>query len=108
MLFSAKIPDKLNISIIKPILKDSGKNTEDLNNIRPISISTCFAQIFEKLILILSPELKISHANQFGFKEKTSCNHALFTLKETILHYTENRTGIKIVSLDAEIQNFII
>jgi hypothetical protein len=102
MLFSAKIPDKLNISIIKPILKDSGKNTEDLNNIRPISISTCFAQIFEKLILILSPELKISHANQFGFKEKTSCNHALFTLKETILHYTENRTGIKIVSLDAE------
>ena len=32
MLFSAKIPDKLNISIIKPILKDSSKNTDDLNN----------------------------------------------------------------------------
>ena len=38
----------------------------------------------------------------FGFKEKTSCNHALFTLKATILYYTENKTGIKIASLDAE------
>ena len=102
VLFSAQVPDKLNISIIKPILKDPNKNTEDLNNIRPISISTCFAQLFEKLVLINSPGLKISHSNQFGFKEKTSCNHALFTLKETILNYTENRTGIKIVSLDAE------
>jgi hypothetical protein len=102
MLFSAQIPNKLNVSIIKPILKDPNKNTEDLNNIRPISISTCFAQILEKLILNLSPGLKISHVNQFGFKEKTSCNHALFTLKETILNYTENQTGIKIASLDAE------
>ena len=83
MLFSGKVPDKLNVSIIKPILKDQHKNTDDLNNIRPISISNCFAQILEKLILILSPGLKVSHVNQFGFKEKTSCNHALFTLKET-------------------------
>jgi hypothetical protein len=102
MLFSGKVPDKLNVSIIKPILKDQYKNTDDLNNIRPISISNCFAQILEKLILILSPGLKVSHVNQFGFKEKTSCNHALFTLKETILNYTENKTGIKIASLDAE------
>ena len=102
MLFSAKIPVNLNISIIKPILKDPDKKSDDLNNIRPISISTCFAQILEKLILIGSPGLKITHKNQFGFKQKTSCNHALFTLKETILHYTENKTGIKIASLDAE------
>ena len=41
-------------------------------------------------------------SNQFGFKYKRSCNHAIFTFKETILNYTENRPGIKIVSLDAE------
>ena len=102
MLFSSKVPTNLNISIIKPILKDIDKKSDDFNNIRPISISTCFAQIFEKLVLIRSPKLKISHNNQFGFKQKTSCNHALFTLKETILSYTENRTGIKLASLDAE------
>ena len=83
-------------------MKDTSKKTDELNNIRPISISNCFAQILEKLILIRSPGLRTSHKNQFGFKPKTSCNHALFTLKETILHYTENRTGIKVASLDAE------
>jgi hypothetical protein len=102
ILFSAKIPDKLNKSIIKPILKNQDKKTDDINNIRPISISTCLAQILEKLILINSPCLKLTNKNQFGFKYKTSCNHAIFTLQETILKYSENRTGIKIVSLDAE------
>ena len=58
--------------------------------------------MFEKLILMNSPKLKLTHKNQFGFKPKTSCNHALFTLKETILKYTENNTGIKVASLDAE------
>ena len=42
------------------------------------------------------------HKNQFGFKRKTSCNHAIFTLKETILYYTENKSGCKVASLDAE------
>ena len=102
ILYSSKIPNKINISIIKPILKNQEKMSDDLNNIRPISISTCLAQIFERLILIKSPRLNSTHKNQFGFKHKTSCNHAIFTLKETILNYTENRTGIKIVSLDAE------
>ena len=102
MLFSSKIPVNFNVSIIKPILKDPDKKTDELNNIRPISISNCLAQILEKLILLSSPKLKITHKNQFGFKGKTSCNHGLFTLKETILKYTENRSGIKIASLDAE------
>ena len=97
-----KIPVNLNFSIIKPILKDQEKLTDDINNIRTLSISNCLAQIFEKLILINFPNITITHKNQFGFKRKTSCNHAIFTLKEAILHYTENKTECKIASLDAE------
>ena len=97
-----KIPKNFNVSIIKPILKDQEKSAGDINNIRPISISNCFAQMFEKLILIKSPNILITHRNQFGFKSKTSCNHAIFTLKETILYYTENKSGCKVASLDAE------
>jgi hypothetical protein len=97
-----KIPKNFNVSIIKSILKDQEKSTDDINNIRPISITNCLAQIFEKLISIKSPKLSITHKNQFGFKMKTSCNHAIFTLKETILHYTEKRSGVKVASLDAE------
>ena len=96
------IPVKLNISVINPILKDDKKSTKDLSNVRPISISNCFAQILEKLILMNVPELSIIHPNQFGFKKKTSCNHAIFTMKETVLHYIENRSACRMVALDAE------
>ena len=95
-------PKKFNLSIIKPILKDQSKNTSDTNNIRPLSISNCLAQIFERLILINSPLLNCTHKNQFGFKKLTSCNHAIFCMKETISHYTENKSACRIASLDAE------
>ena len=102
LLSTNTIPDNFNISIIKPILKDLEKNSNDTNNIRPISISNCFAQFLEKLILLRSPKLKIIHKNQYGFKQKTSCNHAIYTVKETILHYVENGSGVIVASLDAE------
>ena len=72
---SRTIPTDFNTSIIKPILKDSNKKSDDVGNIRPISISNCFAQIFEKLILLNSPKISQTSKNQFGFKQKTSCNH---------------------------------
>jgi hypothetical protein len=97
-----RIPNKLNHSIIKPIIKDQKKSTNDTNNIRPISISNCLSQIFEKLILLNSPALLKIHKNQFGFKRKTSCNHALFVMKETVLRYLNNKSSCKIASLDAE------
>ena len=102
ILYSGNIPKGVNISIMKPILKDHYKKTDEVNCIRPISIPNCFFQIFEKLIFLKSYKLKMTHKNQFDFKPQTSCNHALFTLKEAILKYTENKTGIQIVSLDAE------
>ena len=102
LLSTNTIPKNFNISIIKPILKDPDKKSDDTNNIRPLSISNCLSQIFEKLILYSSPKLREIHKNQFGFKPKTSCNHAVFTMKETILHYVENGSGVRIASLDAE------
>ena len=101
-LITGTIPSKLNYSLIKPILKDQNKSTDDKNNIRPLSISNSLAQIFERLILINSPLLNKSHKNQFGFKIITSCNHAIFTLKETIIHYTKNKSACRLASLDAE------
>ena len=101
-IFAQDIPTLLNISIIKPIIKDMKKKTDDYSNLRPISISNCFAQILEKLILLNSPNLLKTHKNQFGFKRFTSCNHAIFVTKETVLNYIEKQSSCKIASLDAE------
>lgn len=96
------IPKNFNTSIIKPIIKDPSKSLNDIKNIRPISISNSLAQLFEKVILLNSPKLSKIHKNQFGFKRKTSCNHAIFVVKETILNYLNNRTPCRLASLDAE------
>ena len=102
IIVMSAIPTKLNHSIIKPILKDQKKNTADTNNIRPLSISNCLAQIFERLILSHSPELYKAQKNQFGFRKNTSCNHAIFAVKETVFNYVQKKTSCKIASLDAE------
>ena len=95
-------PVNLNISIIRPILKDQNKSSQEINNIRPISISNSLSQILEKLILIKSPQLLKTSRNQFGFKKHSSCQHAIFVAKETLANYIDKGSKVKAVSLDAE------
>ena len=65
------------------------------------SISNHFSQIFERLILDKITIIKNTVSNQFGFKSKTSCNHAIFVLIETIEYYRSKFTPIHLVFLDA-------
>ncbi len=79
------IPKNFNMSIIKPILKDPKKISFDLVNLRPISVSNCLAQIFEKIIVKTNPKLIEVNNNQFGFRKGLSTIHPLFILKESSL-----------------------
>ena len=90
------------MSIIRPILKDAKKSNCDTNNVRPISISNCLSQLFERLILNKNYANLNSHLNQFGFKRKSSCKLANFCIRETILEYIEKKTECYLISLDAE------
>ena len=102
ILRHAVIPADFNVTLIRPILKDRKKPTDDVRNLRPISISNVLSQIFERILLDKMPELHQTHRNQFGFKRFTSCTHALFAVKETIVKYAENGSPCHVVSLDAE------
>ena len=95
------IPSTLNTSHIVPLIKDFSKPTNTIGNLRPISISNTLAQIFERLILIKSPQITQFHENQFGYKKNTSCSHALFTFKETVIQYLDKKQHCFAVSLDA-------
>jgi hypothetical protein len=88
--------------IINPIIKDNKKKAFEINNFRPVSISNCIAQIFERIILKLSPNLQISEDNQFGFKMGLSTYQPLFLVKETISKYKRTKSPCYVVSLDAE------
>ena len=57
----------------------------DTSNIRPLTISDTIANIYRKVIM---HELESNWPNidkQFGFKSWSSCEHAIFTLRETAL-----------------------
>ena len=101
MLRDQQFPINFNRSIIRPILKSKEMELDDIGNTRPISVSNALAQILELLILIKSPSLKMMHQNQFGFRAKTSTNHAIFVVKETIANYVNKKTPCKVVTLDA-------
>jgi hypothetical protein len=95
------IPKGLNITHIRPIIKDKSLSFNDLNNLRPISISNVLAQIFERLLGYSLNEIKKTHQNQFGYKSRTSCTHALFIFKETIIKHLDVNKSIIAIKLDA-------
>lgn len=52
MINTGSIPKLFNISILKPLIKDESKPSDNLGNLRPLSISDIYTNVFEKLLLI--------------------------------------------------------
>ncbi len=102
ILCTGIIPDNFNRTIIISIIKDKLKKAFDVNNLRPISVSNCLAQIFERIILINSKFLKDTSTNQFGFHIGLSTYQPIFLLKETVSKYKKVKSPLYIASLDAE------
>ena len=93
-------PNDFNTSLVTPIPK-KGELTEP-KDYRPISVSTTFAIIYEKLILTkINFNKDLIGPNQFGYKPNTSCKHAYFIVNETINYYNKGKSPLFIASLDA-------
>ena len=84
-----------------PIKKDKKKSINDIDNLRPISISNILAQIFERILLTKMNFISKTHENQFGYKNRTSCTHALFVFKEIVIKYLDNKMLCFAAFLDA-------
>ncbi|RNA40614.1 RNA-directed DNA polymerase from mobile element jockey-like [Brachionus plicatilis] len=77
-------PYLFNISLLKPIIKNTKSSNKDISNMRPVAISHALANIFEAVLLKELEEDYKDSEKQFGFKKKSSCSHAVFTLKQAI------------------------
>jgi len=94
-------PKFFNVGLVKIIVKDQNKDTKDPSNIRPITISDTIAIIFEKLMIL---EINKSHKpikEQFGFKSLSSCEHAVFALRELVKHNKRKSKVSILCALDA-------
>lgn len=80
MINSGSVPELFNISILKPLVKDSKKSQDDLNNLRPLSISDVYTTVYEKILLNEVRSDHKDHPKQLGFKVNSSCAHANFIL----------------------------
>jgi hypothetical protein len=76
---------EMNTGLLIPIIKDSKASNNDINNVRPITLSDTLAILMEQIILIILKKFTALHELQFGFTENNSTQHAIFVLRETIL-----------------------
>ena len=78
-LLSGSVPDAMKIAKITPIHK--AKETNNLNNFRPISILSVFSKILEKIVYdqlsYFVNENNLINENQFGFRSGRSTEIAL-------------------------------
>jgi len=81
MIRFALIPENFNVAIIKPIAKDPKLPTDTTDNLRPVAISEVFANLFEKILLYETNKQHIEAPEQFGFKNESSCSHAIAVIK---------------------------
>ena len=101
MLLHGHIPKQLSNTILLPIIKDKKGNISDLDNYRPIAITTVASKIFEQMILSKVQSLLLTSDNQFSFKAKSSTDMAVFTVKSVIDMYKVSSSPVYICLLDA-------
>ena len=101
MINNQVVPEAFNISVIKPVIKNDSKPNNDLSNIRPIAISDAIANMYERILLNEIKKDNTDHKKQFGFKEKSSCAHAVEMLNQALVVSKVRNKKLYICAVDA-------
>ena len=103
MISAGKVPVKFGQSYTVPILKDNTSvysKTVTVCDFRGISISPVVSKVFEHCILERYGEFFITSNNQFGFKKKSGCAHAIYSLRCVVDYYISHGSTVNICALD--------
>jgi len=91
----------LNVSIIKPLVKDSNKSTDDINNLRGIAVSDVISNLYESVLDGIVRSYAVTDDKQFGFKANNSCAHAILVLKQILNLAKHFKMRLYISAIDA-------
>ena len=94
------VPTDFLKGTITPIVKNPQGDISDPSNYRGITLSCLPAKLFEFAIQQKTSHLLDTDNLQFGFKRKTSTNHALYALRSTINHFNEHGSKVYVAFLD--------
>ena len=56
--------------------------------------------MFEQCLLIIFDKYLCTSPMQFGFKSKSSCSHAIYSVRKTIDFFVERQTTVNVCALD--------
>lgn len=77
----AVTPMFFNISILKPLAKNVNA---DVSNLRTVAVSDCVSNLFESVLLTKLNEQVRDNKKRMGFKQNSSCSHAVFMINQSI------------------------
>ena len=94
MLSTGTFPTQLKFSQVFPLFKKGDKT--EMSDYRPVSLLTSFSKIFEKVIynrlLQHTKENNIIVTDQYGFKNNSWTELAVFKLTNQILSHINNKS----------------
>ena len=93
------VPNGFGIGVLIPIPK-SEKDLDRTDNYRGITVNPVISKIFEHCLLALFNKHLSTSSRQFGFKPKTGCNKALYTVRKTIDYFIEREATVNVCALD--------
>ena len=94
------VPQQFGGGIIIPLAKDKDGDLSCSSNYRGITLSSNIAKLFEMCLLQLFSSYLYSSDLQFGFKKKTGCNSAIYTVKSVAEYYTNHGSTVNVCLLD--------
>ena len=95
------VPDGFGLGIVVPLLK-AGKPGDRVENYRGITLNPIMSKIFEQCLLVLFSSFLKSSDRQFGFKAGSSCNKAIYTVRQTVDFFASRGSTVNLCSIDLE------
>ena len=101
MLFFEYVPDSFGIGVLIPIPKVSPSKCDvRTDDFRGISLNPVISKLFEQCLLSMFGRYLWSLDRQFGFKQSSSCSHALYSARKTIEYFVERQSTVNMCGLD--------
>ncbi len=101
MLLFGYVPDAFGIGVIVPLLK-ANKSNGKAENYRGISLNPIISKIFEHCLLSSFGKFLTTANTQFGFKAKTGCAKAIYTVRKVVDFFTNKGSTVNLCTIDLE------